>query len=157
MELMTCRDKTQELYNFNTDATGKIYLLMKDFNYLSFNECREELDCIVESLLAIPFEYIPPVEERNGIVELITEEYFSLFNEFPSSSVLSRLGDFLLLDYIKSRTKSKYDEDIFQTQKQLKRRYSRESMMEAEKLDFFNCKKNLNLSSLHKKAKKVVE
>ena len=154
---MAYRDKTQELYNLNTDTAEKVYVLMKNFKYFSFNECREELDCIVESLLNIPFEYIPPVEERNEIVELITEEYFSLFNEFPSSSVLSRLGDFLLLDYIKSRTKSKYDEDIFQTQKQLKRRYSRESMMEAEKMDFFNCKKNLNLSSLHKKAKRVVE
>ena len=157
MNLMTHRDKTQELYNLNTDTAEKVYVLMKNFKYFSFNECREELDCIVESLLNIPFEYIPPVEERNEIVELITEEYFSLFNEFPSSSVLSRLGDFLLLDYIKSRTKSKYDEDIFQTQKQLKRRYARETMMEAEKMDFFNCKKNLNLSSLHKKAKKVVE
>lgn len=157
MDLVTHRDKTQELYNLNTDTTEKVYVLIKNFKYFSFNECREELDCIVESLLNIPFEYIPPVEERNGIVELITEEYYKALGEFPSSSVLSRLGDFLLLDYIKSRTKSKYDEDIFQTQKQLKRRYSRESMMEAEKLDFFNCKKNLNLSSLHKKAKKVVE
>lgn len=143
-----------ELYNLNTDTTEKVCVLLKNFKYFSFDECREELDCIVESLLNIPFEFIPPVEERNKIVELITEEYFRLFVEFPRQDVLSKLGDFILLDYLKNRSKSKYEENVFHSNKQIKRRLDREHMMVLETMDYFHTKKNLNLPSLHKKSVK---
>lgn len=155
---MTFKSTPQEvLYNLDINTTERVMDLLKEFQLLSFDEYREELDCLVNSLLSIPFEYIPPVQERNEIVEMITEEFYRMFGEFPRQDVLSKLGDFILLDYIKSRSKSKFDDNVFHTQKQTKRRMARESMTEADTMDFLNCRMNLNMSSLHKKTKKAVE
>lgn len=147
----------EELYNLDYETLERVVNLLGQWNDLPINEYQSKLDCLVESLLKIPFDLIPDDEDRNSIVKMITEEHFTLFGSYPKNSVLNRLGDFILLQYIKDRNKSKFEPNAFHTQKQTKRRMSKEYNTEADTMDFLNCKMNMNLSSLHRKTKKTVE
>lgn len=146
-----------ELFDVSTDTLERVIVLLEKWQYLPIKEYQYKMVCLVESLLKIPFDMIPPSEDRNVIVHLITEEHFKLFGQYPKQNVLNSLGDFILLQYIKDRNKSKFEPNAFHTQKQTKRRMSKEYNTEADTMDFLNCKMNMNLSSLHRKTKKTVE
>lgn len=146
-----------ELFDLNIDAFERIIALLKEWQFLSIKEYQYKLDCLIDSLLKIQFDRIPPSDERNEIVELITEEHFRLFGSHPRKDVLNKLGDFILLQYIKDRNKSKFEPNTFHTQKQIKRRMSKECNVDADTMDFLNSKMNLRLPSLYKKTKGAVE
>lgn len=113
-------------------------------NYLKFDLCPQ--------LLKTPADILPDVEKRKSFVEFITEEYFRNFGEFPKDVPLSMLGDFLLLDYIKDKSKKKNDEMQFHTHSQEKRRRNKEFSALSDDLDFFQSRDVRHMDSLKRKA-----
>ena len=146
-----------ELIDVTGDTCGIVIALLLEWSSLDFKDYQYKIDCLADSLLKIPFEMIPTQSDRNFIVEYITEEHFRHFGSHPKRDVLNKLGDFILLDYIKSRNKSKFDQNTFHTQKQLKRRMSKEFSTESDTMDFLHSKMALRIPSLYKKTKKAVE
>ena len=134
-----------------------MYLINKwkeDCNKVQFRDNVVEL---VVGFNKIPYSKIPPVEERKHVIEMIAEAYFDVLGEYPKPHVLNGLGDYMLIDYIKNVSKSKSDPHSFHTKHQLKRRLSKEFSTMDDKMDYLNSKRNLNMSSLHKKTVKQVD
>lgn len=146
-----------ELYEVVGNTVGIVEGMLKEWATLPIREYQNNVDCLADSLLKIPYDELPCQEDRNYIVEVITETQFKLFGTFPSINILNKLGDFILLDYIKSKTKSKFDDNTFHTPKQLKRRLAKECSTEADTMDFLHGKMTLRIPSLYKKTKKTVE
>lgn len=130
------------------------------------NKWQEECDkvsfknnvvALVEGFEKIPFAKIPPVEERKHVIEMITETYFDVIGEYPKPHVLNMLGDYMLIHYIKDISKSKFEPHAFHTKHQTKRRMAKEFSTMAERMDYLNSKRNLNMASLHKKTVKQVD
>lgn len=109
------------------------------------------LETVCPALNNISLEQLPSIEKRNQTVNDITEKYFELFNNFPSSYILTLLGNYLLLDYIKDRTKGKNDELQFLTPTQEKRRYQKEFSAVEDTMDFLKSKHIRKMDSLKKK------
>jgi len=109
------------------------------------------LETVCPALNNVSLEELPSIEIRNHTVNEITEKYFELFNKFPSSYILEVLGNYLLLDYIKDKTKTKNDELQFLTPTQEKRRYQKEFTAVEDTMDFLNSKYVVRMDSLKKK------
>lgn len=122
-------------------------------------ECKDQgqadsylLETVCPELLATPLEQLPDATSRNSIVKAITERYYILFDSFPQSLVLTLLGNYLLLDYIKDKTKTKNDELQFLTPTQAKRRKGKEFSAVEDTMDFLQSKHVRKMDSLKKKA-----
>lgn len=113
---------------------------------------RKEVYLLLNDLLKTPREELPNVATRKSIVELICEEYYTTLDNYPETTVLSGLADYIMLDYIKSVNKCNKDINSFHTEKQSQRRSSREFLVSTNDtlLDFLHGKHNLDLDSLHK-------
>lgn len=109
------------------------------------------LETVCPALNNISLEQLPSIETRNQTVNDITEKYFELFNKFPSSYILEVLGNYLLLDYIKDRNKTKEDELQFLTPTQTKRRKYKEFSAVEDTMDFLKSKHVRKMDSLKKK------
>lgn len=125
--------------------------MMFDFsNYspLEVRKAEEALtDWINSNLLSIKYEDLPTVATRNQQVTEITEAFFDHFDQYPSSSVLYLLGNYILLSYIKNKYSGKNkEENSFHTERREKKDKIREKPRLGIYLDLQNVQNVFNIA-----------
>lgn len=99
------------------------------------------------SLLSLKLEQLPTVAERNQQVTEITESFFDAFGQYPSSSILYLLGNYILLSFIKSKSTVKQrEENAFHTERQTKKRKKYERVKRDVLLDLQNVDNLYNIA-----------
>lgn len=137
------------------DSVTLVYIkgVMADMKLLDPPEYKKEFGKLVQTLLDTSKEAMPSQECRLQVAEMLPELYYDKMEEYPNPYDLKGLGDYCMLDYIKSVNKKKSDENSFHSDKQSQRRSAREYLVATNDslLDFLYSKYTLNLDSLSKK------
>lgn len=97
-------------------------------------------------LLAVKYDDISTVDARKETVEQITECFFNQYQQYPKQSILAKLSDYLLLDYIKYANKKSCEDNQFLTDTQQRYRKKREQIMQQEHLEHFHAKQQWRLA-----------
>ncbi|WP_288393687.1 hypothetical protein [uncultured Vagococcus sp.] len=123
---------------------------------LSITEAEEVLLNYADKLLEIKLEDLPETSVRVQEVEDLTESFFCVFEQQCNQYILSKLSDYLLLDFIKndSKAKSKQD-DSFHSSSQTSNRRKAEVPLAENTMDHFNLKNSWNIA--FKKSTKELE
>lgn len=123
---------------------------------LSITEAEEVLLNYVDKLLETKLEDLSETPVRVQEVEDLTESFFSVFEQQCNQYILSKLSDYLLLDFIKndSKAKSKQD-DSFHSSSQTSNRRKAEVPLAENTMDHFNLKNSWNIA--FKKSTKELE
>lgn len=89
------------------------------------------------------------VQDRNEIVEKITEEYVMKYGRKPDSYQLTKLANLILMDDLKDPNayKAKHKEYPFHSSTQRKKRRRKEFVVKDTTLEHINYKKKVNLST----------
>lgn len=123
---------------------------------LSITEAEEVLLNYADKLLETKLEDLPETSVRVQEVEDLTESFFCVFEKQCNQYILSKLSDYLLLDFIKndSKAKSKQD-DSFHSNSQTSNRRKAEVPLAENTMDHFNLKNSWNIA--FKKSTKELE
>lgn len=96
------------------------------------------------------------VDERNQIVQELTDDYFTIMGNEMKPQFLEALGDFLLSDILADRSTNKVTKDAYPilSERQIIRRNKREFIMEADTMDYFEHEEKwgLGAKTKHEKA-----
>jgi hypothetical protein len=89
------------------------------------------------------------IEDKNKIIEYVTEEYVNRFGKKPDSYQLTLLANLILRDDITNPDsyKTQKEDYPFHSDSQRKRRKKKEFVAMDETLEFMNYKKKVNLST----------
>ena len=74
---------------------------VEEFRGLSIKEAEDLLLEFTEELLNVKAEELPETSVRVETVEDLTESFFYIYEEHCNQYILSKLTDYLLLDFIK--------------------------------------------------------
>lgn len=123
---------------------------------LTITEAEEVLLNYADKLLETKLEDLPETSVRVQKVEDLTESFFCVFEKQCNQYILSKLSDYLLLDFIKndSKAKSKQD-DSFHSNSQTSNRRKAEVPLAENTMDHFNLKNSWNIA--FKKSTKELE
>lgn len=102
---------------------------------------------------------LPTLEERYKHIEALNAEYYGITGNDLPSPLLVLLADWILTETLKDRSTNKVSTTDFAilSNRQLKRRDKRESIVDGEVMDYLNQKYIKNKDSLSKKAHKEFE
>lgn len=127
-----------------------------EFEQLPITEAEELLLNHAEKLLETRLEDLPDTSVRVHEVEDLTESFFYVFEQQCNQYILSKLSDYLLLDFIKNDSKSKSKlPDSFHTKQQASNRRKAEVPLAENTMDHFNLKNSWNIA--FKKSTKELE
>lgn len=101
----------------------------------------------------------PTKEDRHEQVEAMLDLYMEVTGKIPSSYVLTKLGDYLLIETLKDTDVDKVSNTEYPVLSftQLKRRDSKQYSMQVDTLDFLHAKINKRMDSLAKRVTKEAE
>ncbi len=129
---------------------------VEEFRGLSIKEAEDLLLEFTEELLNVKAEELPETSVRVETVEDLTESFFYIYEEHCNQYILSKLTDYLLLDFIKVTSKSKSkEENSFHTAPQANRRKKAEVPLLDNTMDHFNLRNSWNIA--FKKSTKEME
>lgn len=115
------------------------------------------LTSICEELTTTSIEHLPCIEERNAVVSKITEDFYECFEEFPSSIILQKLADYLMLDHIKSPHHIRNEEGTtFHTKSQALHRRRKEALVDTDVASHFNANNTWNFPQKRRTMEKEV-
>ena len=136
--------------NLMEDVSERLYEAEK----LPIDEYMEQLLIISASLLKV--EDVKNSEYRCMVVHIICEHCFDHTGEYPNCNILGCLTNYILLEIIRDKNKSKFDDDNnILSPYQLKRREEREVHLEIPTMDYLHLKQT-NLSEGIKKTTKGI-
>lgn len=123
---------------------------------LSITEAEEVLLNYADKLLETKLEDLPETSVRVQEVEDLTESFFCVFEKQCNQYILSKLSDYLLLDFIKNDSKAKSKQDnSFHSNSQTSNRRKAEVPLAENTMDHFNLKNSWNIA--FKKSTKELE
>ena len=90
-----------------------------------------------KTALKIPYTEVPCSTVRSAEVDKVCEEFFDVFGQYPDSTNLYYLSNYMLLEDIKDPDRSKRkNKDAFLSPRQWRSRYSREFPVEIKVINF---------------------
>lgn len=100
-----------------------------------------------QTALKIPYTEIPCPTVRSAEVDRVCEEFFDVFGQYPDSTNLYYLSNYMLLEDIKDPDRSKrQNKDAFLSPRQWRSRYSRELPMEGKVINFVRTRNTHNIA-----------
>lgn len=126
---------------------------------VSITEYKEAFTDKAVELSKTKLKDCPNREVRHEQVETMIEQYMEVTGNKPSSYILSKLGDYLLIEALKDADVDKVANTEYPvlSHTQLKRRDSKQFSMQEDTIDFLHSKVNRRIDSLAKRVTKEAE
>ena len=100
-----------------------------------------------KTALKIPYTEIPCSTVRSAEVDKVCEDFFDVFGQYPDSTNLYYLSNYVLLEDIKDPDRSKRkNKDAFLSPRQWRSRYSREFPVECKVINFVRTRSTHNIA-----------
>lgn len=107
---------------------------------------------VARSMADIPYDFLPPINERNEDVEHLLTFYVTATGETPEPTILNLLSNYILAGKLLDPTphKASYEEYPIINGHQRNRAEYREYAMGADVIDFLHSKYTLRLDTLYR-------